>query len=337
MLKEYLQKVVAGEILTSAEAQKVMDLIMSGEMPPVQIGALAAALRLRGETVDELAGFASVMREKAVKIKVSDPKAVDTCGTGGDRAGTFNISTAAALIAAGAGATVVKHGGRGVSSACGSADVLAELGVNIEASPEVVERNVNEIGIGFCFAPVFHPAMAAAAPVRKELGIRTFFNLLGPLANPAGVKRQVLGVFHSDWTEKLASVLKQLGSEHSLALSNEGGLDELSFAHPSRVSELSNEKIENYRLETNGWGYPPANSTELSGSSTKENAKVIWSIFKGEKGPRRDVAVLNAAAALYVAGLAGSIRDGLPVAEEAIDSGRALKKLQGLIKESNRG
>jgi len=336
MLRAYLQKVVAGEILTLAEAQKVMELIMSGVAPPVQIGALATALRLRGETVEELVGFASVMRERAVKIKDSDPKAVDTCGTGGDGAGTFNISTAAALIAAGTGATVVKHGGRGVSSACGSADVLAELGVNIEAVPEVVERNVNEIGIGFCFAPVFHPAMAAAAPIRKELGIRTFFNFLGPLSNPAGVKRQVLGVFHSDWTVKLASVLKQMGSEHSLVFSNEGGLDELSFAHPSRVSELANEKIENYRLETNGWGYPATNSAELSGSTATENAKIIWSILKGEKGPRRDVAVLNAAAAIYVAGKTGSIREGLPVAEEAIDSGRAFEKLEQLIKESNR-
>jgi len=331
-----LQKAVAGESLNLAEARQVMELIMSGVAPPVQIGALATALRIRGETVEELVGFVLAMREKSIRIKVSDPNAVDTCGTGGDGAGTFNISTAAALLAAGAGATVVKHGGRGVSSACGSADVLAELGVNIEARPEIVERNVNEIGLGFCFAPVFHPAMAAAAPIRKELGIRTFFNLLGPLANPAGVKRQVLGVFHPDWTGKLASVLKQLGSEHTLVFSNEGGLDEFSFAHPSKVSELVNEKIENYRLETNGWGYPSTNSLALSGSSAKENAKIILNILRGEKGVKRDVAVLNAAAALYVAGKTGSIREGLPVAEEALDSGQAMQKLERLIKESHR-
>lgn len=331
-----MQKAVAGESLNLAEARQVMELIMSGVAPPVQIGALATALRIRGETVEELVGFVLAMREKSIRIKVSDPNAVDTCGTGGDGAGTFNISTAAALLAAGAGATVVKHGGRGVSSACGSADVLAELGVNIEARPEIVERNVNEIGLGFCFAPVFHPAMAAAAPIRKELGIRTFFNLLGPLANPAGVKRQVLGVFHPDWTGKLASVLKQLGSEHTLVFSNEGGLDEFSFAHPSKVSELVNEKIENYRLETNGWGYPSTNSLALSGSSAKENAKIILNILRGEKGVKRDVAVLNAAAALYVAGKTGSIREGLPVAEEALDSGQAMQKLERLIKESHR-
>lgn len=335
MLKPFLQKAVAGEVLSFAEARQAMKKIMSGEAPPVQIGAFATALRMRGETVEELAGFVSVMRERAVKITVDDKNAIDTCGTGGDGAGTFNISTAAALIAAGAGVTVVKHGGRGVSSGCGSADVLAELGVNLDATAEIVEWCVKHIGIGFCFAPVFHPAMKAAAPVRKELGVRTFFNLLGPLSNPGGVRRQVLGVFHPEWAQKMAAVLKQLGSEHILAFSGRGGLDELSFAHGSEVSELKKGELKNYKLDSSDWGYAAANSGDLAGSDAKQNAKIIWGILKREKGPRRDVAVLNAAAAIYVSGKIASIRAGLPLAEEAIDSGRALDKLEQLIKESN--
>ncbi len=336
MLKPLLEKVIAGEVLSPVEARQAMEKIMSGEAPPVQIGAFATALRMRGETVEELAGFVSVMRERAVKITVGDRYAIDTCGTGGDGAGTFNISTTAALGAAGVGVTVVKLGGRGVSSGCGSADVLAELGVNLKAAPEVVERCVNRIGIGFCFAPVFHPAMKAAAPVRKELGVRTFFNLLGPLSNPGGVRRQVLGVFNPNWAEKMAAVLKQLGSEHILAFSNAGGLDELSFAHRSSVSELKKGELKNYELDSSDWGYAAANSSELAGSDAKTNAKIIFSILKGEKGPRRDAAVLNAAAAIYVAGKSGTICDGLPLAEKAIDSSRALDKLEQLIKESNR-
>jgi anthranilate phosphoribosyltransferase len=336
MFKPFIQKVAAGETLNLAEARQAMEAIMSGEAPPVQIGAFATALRMRGETVEELAGFVSVMRERVLAITVGDTHAIDTCGTGGDGAGTFNISTAAALIAAGAGVTVVKHGGRGVSSGCGSADVLAELGVNLEASPEAVERCVHKAGIGFCFAPVFHPAMKAAAPVRRELGIRTFFNLLGPLSNPAGVKRQVLGVFHPDWAGKMAAVLKQLGSEHIFAFSNDGGLDELSFAHGSSVAELKDGKIKEYRLDSSGWSYAAADSNDLAGGDAKTNAKIILGILEGEKGPRRDAAVLNAAAAVYIGGKSGSVREGLAFSEEAIDSGRAREKLGRLIKESHK-
>lgn len=336
MLKVFLQRVMAGENLTFSEAGQAMEAIMSGNVPPVQIAAFATALRLRGETVEELAGFVTVMRQRAVKLTVPDPKAIDTCGTGGDGAGTFNISTAAALIAAGAGATVVKHGGKGVSSSCGSADVLAELGVKIDASPEAVQRCVEEAGIGFCFAPVFHPGMKAAAPVRQELGFRTFFNLLGPLSNPAGIRRQLLGVFHPSWTEKLTAVLQLLGSEHILSFSNRGGLDELSFASASEAVELSNGRIRSYVLETSGWGYSSAGFRELSGGSPGENARILLSLLKGEKGPRRDAAVLNAAAALYVAGKVPAIRDGLAPAEEVVDSGRALKKLKLLIETSRK-
>ncbi|MCI0331249.1 MAG: anthranilate phosphoribosyltransferase [candidate division Zixibacteria bacterium] len=336
MFKVFLQKVVAGEILTFPEAGQAMEEIMSGGAPPVQIGAFATALRLRGETVDELAGFVTTMRERAVRLPVSDPKAVDTCGTGGDGAGTFNISTSAALIAAGAGATVVKHGGKGVSSSCGSADVFAELGVRLDASPETVRRCVEEAGIGFCFAPVFHPGMKAAFPVRQELGFRTFFNLLGPLSNPAGIRRQLLGVFHPSWAEKLTAVLQLLGSEHILSFSNRGGMDELSFDFPSQVVELSNGRIRDYILETSGWGYPAAGYRELSGGDPSENARILRSILNGEKGPKRDAAVLNAAAALYVAGKAGSIREGLPMAEAAVDSGEALKKLKLLVEISGK-
>ncbi len=322
--------------MTFSEAGGAMEEIMSGQAPPVQMAAFATALRLRGETVEELAGFVTAMRQRAIQLTVSDPKAIDTCGTGGDGAGTFNISTAAALIAAGAGATVVKHGGKGVSSACGSADVLAELGVKVEASPEVVRRCVEEVGIGFCFAPVFHPGMKAALPVRQELGFRTFFNLLGPLSNPAGVKRQLLGVFHPSWAEKLAAVLQLLGSEHVLSFSNRGGMDELSFDFPSEMVEFSKGEMRNYLLETSGWGYPSAGFRELSGGGPGENARILLSLLKGERGPRRDAAVLNAAAALYVAGKAASIREGLPLAEEAIDSGKALKKLELLVEMSKK-
>ncbi len=336
MFKGFLQKVVAGEPLTFSEAGQAMEEIMSGCVPPVQIGAFATALRLRGETVEELAGFVTAMRQRSVRLGVSDPQAIDTCGTGGDGAGTFNISTAAALIAAGAGATVVKHGGKGVSSSCGSADVLAELGVKLDASPKTVERCVEKVGIGFCFAPVFHPGMKAALPVRQELGFRTFFNLLGPLSNPAGIRRQLLGVFHPGWAEKLVAVLQLLGSQHILSFSNRGGLDELSFDFPSQVVELSQGRVRDYILETSGWGYPAAGFRELSGGGPGENARIIRVILNGEKGPKRDAAVLNAAAALYVAGKASTIREGLPMAEAAIDSGEALKKLKLLIETSGK-
>lgn len=322
--------------MSFSEAGQAMEEIMSGSVPPVQIAAFATALRLRGETVEELAGFVTAMRQRAVKLTVSDPLAIDTCGTGGDGAGTFNISTAAALIAAGAGATVVKHGGKGISSACGSADVFAELGVKIDASPDVVGRCVEEIGIGFCFAPVFHPGMKAAAPVRQELGFRTFFNLLGPLSNPAGVRRQLLGVFHPAWAEKLVAVARLLGSEHVFSFSNQGGMDELTFDFPSEAVELSNGTVHQYVLETSGWGYRAAGCRELSGGSPGENARIIRAILDGEKGPRRDAAVLNAAAALYIAGRAASIRNGLPWAEEAIDSEQAKKKLDLLIEISRK-
>ncbi len=336
MLKVFLQKIMAGENLTFSEAGQAMEVIMSGAAPSVQIAAFATALRLREETVEELAGFVTAMRQQAVRFTVSDPNAIDTCGTGGDGAGPFNISTAAALIAAGAGATVVKHGGKGVSSPCGSADVLAELGVKVDALPGAVQRCVEEVGIGFCFAPVFHPGMKAAGPMRQELGFRTFFNLLGPLSNPAGIRRQLLGVFHPSWTEKLAAVLQQLGSEHILSFSNRGGMDELSFDTCSEVVELSNGRLRSYVLETSGWGYPRAGFRELSGGGPGENARIILTIFRGEKGPRRDAVVLNAAAALYVAGKAASIREGLAPVEEAIDSGKALKKLELLIETSGK-
>ena len=336
MFKNFLQKVIAGENLTFSEAGQAMEEMVSGGATPVQIGAFATALRLRGEAVEELAGFVTAMRQRAVPLVISNPKAIDTCGTGGDGAGTFNISTAAALIAAGAGATVVKHGSRGVSSACGSAEVVAELGVKVDAPPEAVRRCVEETGIGFCFAPIFHPGMKVAFPVRQELGFRTFFNLLGPLSNPAGVKRQLLGVFHPSWTEKLVAVLQLLGSERILGFSNRGGMDELSFDFPSQAVELSNGNVRDYVLETSGWGYRPAGFRELSGGAPPENAGIIRGILQGEKGPRRDAAVLNAAAALYVAGKAGSVREGLPLAEESIDSGRALNKLELLVETSKK-
>ena len=333
-VKEAISKVVDRKNLTFDEAYSAMFRIMSGEVDQAQIAAFLVGLRMKGETVDEIAGCARAMREKALKIN-SEYDVIDTCGTGGDLAGTFNISTATAIVASAAGANVAKHGNRAVSSKCGSADVLQELGVNIELGPEEAEKCLNEIGITFIFAPIYHKAMKYAAPVRKSLGIRTIFNILGPLTNPAGAKRQLLGVFSADLTEKLAYVLAKLGSEMALVVHGAGGIDEISIAGTTRVSELKNGEIKTYEIKPEDFGIERATINSILGGDSKQNAEIILDILNGKKSPHRDVVVLNSGAAIYVAGLTQTLGEGIEMAKDVIDSGKAKRKLEELIEFTN--
>ncbi|MBM2837378.1 MAG: Anthranilate phosphoribosyltransferase [Deltaproteobacteria bacterium] len=331
MIKETIAKVVEKKNLTEDEMVSVMREIMEGEATPAQIASIITALRMKGETVDEITGAARVMREKALKVKTKASVVVDTCGTGGDESFTFNISTAAAFVAAGAGLTVAKHGNRSVSSKSGSADVLKSLGVNIEAEVERVEECLDNIGIGFLFAPLMHGAMKYAAPVRREIGIRTIFNILGPLTNPAGAQYQVLGVYRSELTEVLANVLKNLGSARAFVVSGNDGLDEMTLTTETKVSELKNGTVNTYFIKPEEFGMKSCKLFELQGGEPDDNARIIRQILKGDKGPKRDVVVLNAAAAIAASGKAKDIKEGIKLAEEAIDSGKALEKLEKLI------
>lgn len=336
MVKEAIAKVVEKKDLTEDEMASVMREIMEGEATPAQIASIITALRMKGETVDEITGAARVMREKALKVKTTASVIVDTCGTGGDESFTFNISTAAAFVAAGAGLTVAKHGNRSVSSKSGSADVLKSLGVNIEAEVERVEECLDNIGIGFLFAPMMHGAMKHAAPVRREIGIRTIFNILGPLTNPAGAKYQVLGVYRSELTEVLANVLKNLGSTRAFVVSGNDGLDEITLTSETKVSELKDGKVNTYSIKPEEFGITRCKLFELQGGDPDDNARIIREILKGDKGAKRDVVVLNAAAAIAASGKAKDIKDGIKLAEEAIDSGKALGKLEKLIEITSR-
>ena len=336
MIKEAIAKVVERKNLTEEEMVSVMREIMEGEATPAQIAAFITALRMKGETVDEITGAARVMREKALKVKTKASVVVDTCGTGGDESFTFNISTAAAFVAAGAGLTVAKHGNRSVSSKSGSADVLKSLGVNIEAEVERVEECLDKIGIGFLFAPMMHGAMKYAAPVRREIGIRTIFNILGPLTNPAGARYQVLGVYRSELTEVLANVLKNLGSTRAFVVSGNDGLDEMTLTSETKVSELKDGKVKTYSIKPEEFGMTRCKLFELQGGEPDDNARIISAILKGDKGPKRDVVVLNAAAAIVASGMAKDIKEGIKLAEEAIDSGKALEKLEKLIEITNK-
>ena len=334
MIKSALNKVVSGEDLSRTEMEGAMNQIMSGEATPAQIGGFITGLRMKGETVDEIAGAAAIMREKATKIdpKVTDGRVViDTCGTGGDGQNTFNISTAAALVAAGAGAVVAKHGNRSVSSLCGSADVLEALGINIDIEPNEVERCIEEVGIGFLFAPKLHGAMKHAIGPRKELGIRTIFNILGPLTNPAGAKAQLLGVYDPDLVEVLAKVLMALGSVRAMIV-NGDGTDELTTTGRSSVSYLKDGEIENFTIEPEKFGLATATVEDLKGGEIAENARIIVNILDGESGPKRDVVLLNSAASLVVAGLAPDIESGVKMAADSIDSGKAKERLGELKK-----
>ncbi len=331
MIKEAIAKVVERKSLTEDEMVSVMREIMDGEATQAQIASFITALRMKGETVDEITGAARVMREKAQKVRTKASVVVDTCGTGGDESFTFNISTAAAFVTAGAGLTVAKHGNRSVSSKSGSADVLRALGVNIEAEVERVEECLDTIGIGFLFAPMMHGAMKHAIGPRREIGIRTIFNILGPLTNPAGAQYQVLGVYRSELTEVLANALNNLGSTRAFVVSGNDGLDEITMTTETKVSELKDGTVNTYLIKPEDFGMKRCKLFELSGGEPDDNARIIREILKGDKGPKRDVVVLNAAAAIAAAGKSADIKDGIKLAEEAIDSGKALEKLERLV------
>ena len=335
MIQDAIQQLIAGQDLDRETATAVMDQIMSGEATDAQIGGFLVALRCKGESEDEVAGFTQVMRAKATRISGGRPPLLDTCGTGGDASGTFNISTTAAFVAAGAGCTVAKHGNRAISSQCGSADVLAELGVNIEADPARVGTCLDEAGIGFLFAQALHGAMKHAIGPRRELGTRTVFNILGPLTNPAGATRHLMGVFAPELTELQARVLRALGSERAFIVHGLDGLDEITLTGPSRVSELAAGKVRTYEIEPGDFGIERADAAALDGGDPAANAAILREVLDGGAGPRADVVLLNAAAALAAAGVAEDLAGGLEAARESIASGRARQALDRLVEVSN--
>ncbi|MFC2071430.1 anthranilate phosphoribosyltransferase [Chloroflexota bacterium] len=330
MIKEAIGSLVDGRSLTMEEAASVMEEIMGGEVTPAQFGAFVTALRLKGETVEEIAGFARIMRAKAVPVTVTGPL-VDTCGTGGDGSSTFNISTTAAFVVAGAGLKVAKHGNRAMSSQCGSADVLEALGVKLELTAEQVQRCLEEVGMGFMFAPGFHPAMKYATAPRREIGIRTVFNILGPLTNPAGAKSQVLGVADGSLVEKLTLVLQSLGCHHALVVHGEDGLDEITLTGKTQVCELKDGCIESYVVSPEFFSLSRAGLDSLRGGTVDENATLLRNILAGAAGPQQDVVLMNAGAALLAGDRVDTLQKGIDLAQEALDSGQALAKLEQLI------
>jgi len=324
--------------LPFAEMRELMQRIMSGQLTTAQIAAVLTALRMKGETVEEIAAAAEVMRELSSKVGVNNTEhLIDTCGTGGDGAQTFNISTAAALVAAAGGARVAKHGGRSVSSTCGSADVLEKLGVNVNITPEQVAHCVDSIGVGFMFAPNHHSAMKYAAPVRRELGVRTLFNMLGPLTNPAGAQNQVIGVFNRSLTTMLAAVLGKLGSRHVLVVHGTDGMDEISISAATLIAELKDGKVSEYTVQPEQFGLTPAPLNAIQVSNADEAKAMLLAVLDNQPGAARDIVQLNAGAAIYVAGLAASLVEGVEKAGEAIASGAAKNKLAQLIEASNDG
>ena len=335
MIQEAIRDLIVGTDLGRAKMRAVMEQIMSGQATDAQIGAFLVALRIKGETIDEIAGGAEVMREKATPIVTVRPDLIDTCGTGGDDSGTFNISTTVAFVACGAGLAVAKHGTRSISSQCGSSDVLTALGVNVEASPEKVGECIDEVGIGFLFAIALHGAMKHAIGPRRELATRTVFNILGPLTNPAGAKRQLLGVFDGALTEALAGVLRELGSDQALVVHGSDGLDEITLTGPTQVSELRDGQVSTRQIHPGDFGLQTVSAEALKGGDADHNARILRGILDGEEGPQRDVVLLNAAAAMVVGGLAEDITTGLEVARESIDSGKARQALDRLVEVSN--
>ena len=330
----FITKVAEGQSLDAGEAAQAFSIMMSGEASPAQMGAFLMGLRVRGESVEEITGAAQAMRAKATGVEAPEG-AVDTCGTGGDAKGTYNISTCTAFVVAGAGVPVAKHGNKSVSSKSGSADVLAALGVNLDVGPAVVSKAIEEAGVGFMFAPKHHSAMRHVAPIRAELGIRTIFNLLGPLANPAGTKFQVIGVFSRDWIVPLAQVLSNLGSERVWVVHGSDGLDELTTTGPTFVAELKNGSVTTFEVTPEDAGLPEAPPDDLTGGDAQENAKAIADVLSGQPGAFRDIVILNAAAALVVAGKAEGLSAGARMAAEAIDSGAARKALDDLVRITN--
>jgi anthranilate phosphoribosyltransferase len=341
VFKQALEQVLAGQDLSHAEMLAVMQQVMGGELTPAQIAGLVIALRQKGESVDEITAAAEVMRALSTKVEIADKAhLIDTCGTGGDGIQTFNVSTVSAFVAAAAGAKVAKHGGRSVSSTCGSADVLEALGVNVNLTPQQVAKCVNEIGIGFMFAPNHHSAMKHAAPVRRELGVRTLFNLLGPLTNPAGAHRQVMGVFSKDLTFKLAKVLQNLGSEHVLVVHGADGMDEISFTGDTFVAELKDGKISEYTLNPAQFGLKIHALKSIRVENAAQSKAMILDVLDGKasagtQSAAREIVLLNAGAAIYAAGLQANIHGGIGQAEKVIDSGAAKEKLIQLIQYSS--
>ena len=335
MLKKHIGMLVAGRDLAEDEAHEAMTAIMSGQATPAQIAGFLVALHIKGETVPEIAGCARAMREAATPIRVDGLDVVDTCGTGGTGKGTFNISTAAALVAAGAGVPVAKHGNRSATSHCGSADVLQELGVNIEATPQVVERCIREAGIGFLFAPGLHTAMKHAIGPRRELGVPTVFNILGPLTNPAGAQRQVLGVFSPALVEVIAGVLRSLGSVRALVVHSDDGMDEISLGDRTLAARLDGGTLEVVSIAPEDFGFERAERTRIAATDAAQSAAMIRAVLAGERGAPRDIVLLNAGAAVYVGGRAGSLKDGIAAAAESVDSGRAREALGKLVSASN--
>ncbi len=330
-----IQKLINNRDLDTREAEEFMSQIMSGDATPAQIGAFLTALRSKGETPTEIASFAEVMRNFACTI---DPEVdgilVDTCGTGGDEINTFNISTSAMFVAAGAGIPIAKHGNRSVTSMSGSADVLETLGVNIEASPERVEQTIEDVGVGFMFAPYFHEAMKHAIGPRKEIELRTVFNVLGPLTNPADANAQVMGVYDPNLTEKMAKVLGKIDCEKAMVVHGLDGLDEISTLGKTKISKLSKDEVRTYAIRPERFDIPRADPEEIAGGNARKNARIMLDILKGGKGPKTDIVLLNAAAAIFVGGKAANLEEGIEIAREAVDSGRAYEKLVQLVEAS---
>lgn len=336
-MKEYIELCLEGRDLTVEEASRALDLIMTGQATDVQIVGLLVALRAKGESVDELVGFARTMRQHCIRIEIEDKNAVDVCGTGGDALGTFNISTIASFVVAGAGVTVAKHGNRSVSSKSGSADLLTALGVNVQCQPREVQNCVNSVGIGFLFAPLFHPAMKYAARPRTELGIRTIFNMLGPITNPAGVRKQLIGTYHASVAPKLAEAMEQLSTEKTCVVHSNDGMDEVALSGTTTVYEVEIRKPrKRYAVDPSHFNLPPQPLSALRGGSPAENATIARSVLSKESGPARDVVLANAAFGLYVAGKAHSLHEGSELAAESIDSGRAMDKLTKMVEFTNR-
>ena len=335
-LTRLIQKVSTGAVLTTDEIRSALEIMTDGHASPAQMGAFLMALRVRGETVEEITGAAQMMRAKMNRIS-APAGAVDIVGTGGDSHGTFNVSTASSIVAAGAGLKIAKHGNRRVSSLSGASDILTELGVKVDASPETVAKAINEVGVGFLWAPMYHPSMKHWAPIRAELGIRTIFNLLGPISNPAGVTRQVLGVFALEWVEPIAHVLANLGAEHVWVVHGHDGLDELTTTGATTVAELKDGKVTVFEVTPADAGLPPAKLSDLKGGDAATNAAAMRELLAGAKGPIRDIVLLNTAAALIVGGKAASLTDGVALAVHSIESGAARAALDKLIAVTTTG
>ncbi len=334
MCKTVIGKLIGFKELSKKESAEIFEDIITGRANNSQIAAFLTALEMKKPSHDELVSFLKVVRRKCIKISPHVEGLVDTCGTGGDYKGTFNVSTAVAFIAAGAGVSVAKHGNRSASGRCGSADVLEAFGVNIQMPPEKTKEIIESIGIGFMFAPLYHPGFKHVANVRRELGFRTIFNYLGPLCNPANVKRQVIGVYSPELTEQVAFALKELGSEHVLVVHG-NDLDEFTISGRTKITELKGGKIKTYYADSEEFGFY-GELKDILGGDAAENKNIILSLLKGEKGPKRDIALLNAGAVIYVSGKASSIKEGIALAKESIDSGRALEKLRQLVEETNK-